>query len=261
MKMWRRSGTTGSSTPAIAATWPAHGPAALTTARVAIGPADVVTPAMRPWTTSMPVRSVPRSTVTRPRRCAAFTKPMVTPFGSAMPSAAQKVAARTPAASSPGVIAAASPADSHCTSRPSWRWSATLLAERRFAGLARQQEQVAVLPEVDRAADLGFEAREERDRLARQRDVGADRRTGGARRRRCARWSRCRAGPRARPARSRRRRGRPGSRRWPRPCSRRRRSPRPPCASAASYHPGWRYAEAAVTPAGVRPGGGPCARP
>ncbi len=46
------------------------------------------------------------------------------------------------------------------------------VAEGPFARLARQQEQVAVGPEVDRAADLGFEAGEEGDRLARQRDVG-----------------------------------------------------------------------------------------
>ena len=37
--IWRRSGTMGRSTPASAATLPAHGPAALTTARVAIVPA------------------------------------------------------------------------------------------------------------------------------------------------------------------------------------------------------------------------------
>ena len=41
----------------------------------------------------MPVTSVSRSTVT-PAACAAFANPIVTPFGSAMPSCWQNVAAR-----------------------------------------------------------------------------------------------------------------------------------------------------------------------
>ena len=56
---------------------------------------------------------------------------MVTPLGSAMPSAAQKVAARTPVASSPGVIAAASSPDSQATSSPRRRCNATLSAKAR----------------------------------------------------------------------------------------------------------------------------------
>ena len=78
----------------------------------------------------MPVTSVSRSTV-RPAACAALAKPMVTPLGSAMPSLAQKVAARTSVASSPGVIAAASPPVNQATSRPSDRCSATLSAKCR----------------------------------------------------------------------------------------------------------------------------------
>ncbi len=56
--IWRRSGTMGRSTPASAATVPAHGPAALTTVDVAMVPAGVSTAATRPAATRMPVTSI-----------------------------------------------------------------------------------------------------------------------------------------------------------------------------------------------------------
>ncbi len=69
--------------------------------------------------------------------------------------------------------AASSPREPRRTSRPSAALQRDAVAEVP-ATLAsrRQQEEIAVLPEVDRAADLFLEAGEERNRLARQRDVG-----------------------------------------------------------------------------------------
>ena len=61
MKMCRRYGSTGTSTPAIRPIRRACGPAALTTVRVSIVPRVVSTAATRPDSTRIPVTSVSRS--------------------------------------------------------------------------------------------------------------------------------------------------------------------------------------------------------
>ena len=63
-------------------------------------------------------------TISTPRACAPLANPIVTPLGSATPSAAQYAAPRMPATSMPGEMRAASSGDSHCTSTPMLRWSA-----------------------------------------------------------------------------------------------------------------------------------------
>ena len=113
--MWRRSGSTGTSTPSMRPIDLAHGPAALTTSGVLMSPFEVRTSATRPPASRMPVTSVSR-TISTPLACAPCAKPIVTPLGSATPSAAQKVAPRTPVTSSPG--ASAPPPPATATARP-----------------------------------------------------------------------------------------------------------------------------------------------
>src|SRR5438067_1203735 len=70
MKMWRRMGSTGTSSPAIRPIARACGPAALTTARVSIVPRVVSTAATRPESTRSDTTSVSRS-IAAPAACAA----------------------------------------------------------------------------------------------------------------------------------------------------------------------------------------------
>ena len=138
MKMWRRYGSTGTSTPARRPTVRAHGPAALTTMRVAMEPRDVSTAATRRDSTRMPVTSVSRSTIA-PAVCAAFANPIVTPFGSAMPSRAQKVAPSTPSTPTPGASRSTSVASSQSTTMPWLRCRSTL--RRNVSTLAAEERR------------------------------------------------------------------------------------------------------------------------
>ena len=261
MKMWRRSGTTGSSTPAIAATWPAHGPAALTTARVAIGPADVVDAG------DAPLGDVDAGEVGAAQHGdpPAQLRRLHEAHGDAVRIGDAVGGAEGGRAHAGGVeprrhrrrVAGREPL--HVEAEPPLQRDA--VAEGPFARLARQQEQVAVLPEVDRAADLGFEAGEEGDRLARQRDVGgigelvahaAGVAPGGAGAElglaldqhdlAGAVAGQVVGGGRAHAAAADDHHIRRAHRR-------------------PSYHPAGAMLRPPVTPAGVRSGGGPCARP
>ena len=133
-------------------------------------PAEVFTPLTRPPATSMPVTSSPRR-ISTPRACAARANPIVTPLGSAIPSAAQKVAAATPVDVEPRTDRARlirrQPVDGDAVGALQLDVGAKRVDARR----RRQQEQIAVGPEVDRKADPLLELREERDRLLRQFDV------------------------------------------------------------------------------------------
>ncbi|MNC86674.1 hypothetical protein D3C83_23480 [compost metagenome] len=86
--MWRRSGSTGTSTPRKRPIDFAHGPAALIRIGVEMSPFDVRTSVSR-WPLSLaPVTSHSR-TMSTPFACAPLANPIVTPFGSATPSDGQ----------------------------------------------------------------------------------------------------------------------------------------------------------------------------
>ena len=133
-------------------------------------PRVVSTAATRPAATVIPVTSTSRSIVT-PSDCAVFANPIVTPLGSAMPSRWQKVAASTPSAFSPGArrggLRRVEPL--HVDAEAALQGDVAL--EGVDAGRGRQEEEVAVLMEIDRVADFVGEALEQADRLDRQLDV------------------------------------------------------------------------------------------
>ena len=151
---------------------------------------------------TMPVTSTSRSIVT-PSDCAVFAKPIVTPLGSAMPSRWQNVAARTPSGAQarrePRRLGRVEPL--HVDAEAALQRDVAL--EGLDARRRRQQEQVAVLMEVDRVADFVGEALEQADRLDATAGCSLRSRTDAGRRRRCGRSIPCRASSRARAGRRR----------------------------------------------------------
>ncbi len=122
----RRTVVIGSATPAAAASRPERGPAAITAASVAIGPAVVSTPASRPPATRKPVTPQPVMIGTSDPAAS----PSVSATGSRNPSPARKRAPSTAGptkgkrrrASSPSRISTSSSPQARCrATRRRWR--------------------------------------------------------------------------------------------------------------------------------------------
>ena len=134
MKMWRRTGSTGrdAAPPTSRPIGRAQGPAAFTTVRVSIVPRVVSTPLTRP-PTRRDARDLDVALDRDAGACAAFANPIVTPFGSAMPSRRQNVAAITPSVSRPGASCRAS-----ARVEPLHVDAEAALKRRRSAGTSRR---------------------------------------------------------------------------------------------------------------------------
>src|SRR4051812_21743544 len=125
-RICRRSGVTGSSTPARAPSSPDHAPAAHTTAPARTTPAVVRTRVPSP-SGSNPRAPTPVST-RAPCRRAPAAYPSTTDSGAHQPSPAWKVAARTSSVVTPGARAAASARESNRVGTPSSFCRATAAA-------------------------------------------------------------------------------------------------------------------------------------
>ena len=118
----RGIGSSGRCIPAVAASVPAHGPAAFTTTGAEMAPSLVRTPVTTASSVSISTTSTPRST-SAPERRASVAYPCVSPAGSAIPSSAQNDAPTTSSIAMPGTMAAASSGVRSCVSTPSARCS------------------------------------------------------------------------------------------------------------------------------------------
>ena len=107
VRIWRRSGSTGRSTPAISPTDRDHAPAVHTTVSVAIRPAPVSTARTCPSMTSIPV-TAQCVTMRAPARRAPPAYPRTTDSGVQCPSSGDQAAARIPSISTIGESAFAS---------------------------------------------------------------------------------------------------------------------------------------------------------
>src|SRR5687768_554930 len=96
--IWRRSGATGRSTPAIAPTAVDHAPAAQTTVDVATVPVAVRTPVISSPLVSMPT-TADRVWIRTSRPAAAPAYPCTTDAGRAYPSSGENAAASRPSGS------------------------------------------------------------------------------------------------------------------------------------------------------------------
>ncbi len=99
----RGMGSSGRCTPAVAASVPAHGPAAFTTTGAEMDPSPVRTPVTTASFVSISTTSTPSRT-SAPARRASVAYPCVSPAGSAMPSSAQNDAPTTSSIAIPGMI-------------------------------------------------------------------------------------------------------------------------------------------------------------
>ena len=170
MKMWRRYGSTGTSTPAIRPIRRACGPAALTTIRVSIVPRVVSTAATRPASTRIPVTSVSRAIgdACRLRRLREAHGDAVG-IGDAIALAERRAdgAVHVEPRRQPRRVRGVEPLHVHTEAA----LQRDVPAKRLDARRRRQQKQIAVLVEVDRIAHLVGEPLQHADRFDGEADV------------------------------------------------------------------------------------------
>ena len=138
--IWRRTGVTSSSTPAIAPISRDHAPAAHTTVDVRTVPCVVPTAAISPPRTSMPVTAQP-VTNRAPRRRASSAYAHAASSGRACPSMGQKAAATNASGSIAGQRARASAASSITLGMPTSFCSATPASKRATSSASRRRNR------------------------------------------------------------------------------------------------------------------------